>query len=130
MPRSFSVSTFLSFVSFSELFGFWLIFNTTLFSGCNFSRDYLVQSYMVSRSCCNASTPSSVCISFKMLRSSAYKNNSDDLDFSTSELIKITTRIGPSTDPCGTPEIASKVVDFFPFIVTYCLLFDKKSFIP
>jgi hypothetical protein len=41
--------------------------------------------------------------------------------------MQIRKRIGPSTVPCGTPDVTGTVLDVTPSITTVCVLSDKNA---
>ena len=45
------------------------------------------------------------------------------------ETVEKRKRLGPSTDPCGTPDSTYMMSDFSPSMTTRCVLSDRKPFI-
>ncbi|CAL4251130.1 unnamed protein product [Meganyctiphanes norvegica] len=61
-----------------------------------------------------------------ILLSSANKHTGQSTHFGRS-FMNIRNRIGPRTDPCGTPLRTSNSSDSTPRIITFCLRFSRKA---
>ena len=60
---------------------------------------------------------------------SSAKSLAVELMFSGMSLIKKRKRLGPSTDPCGTPDSTSMESDVCPSIITHWVLSQRKLLI-
>ena len=60
---------------------------------------------------------------------SSAKSLTLDLTFSGRSFMYAMKRIGPRTEPCGTPEETEIELELVPLVTTDCFLLSKKSFI-
>ena len=123
-PKSFSSCTF-SRIFPSIVYSFILFVlpacSTLHFATLNSIIHCFAHSVHLSRSSCSCSPPSSFVTSVYSLVSSA--NFSTVLCTPSSRsLMNIRKRVGPRTDPCGTPLVTSVQSEYLPFITTLCFL--------
>jgi len=61
----------------------------------------------------------------KTVVSSAYIKVSPDLMDDGKSFVKSVSKVGPNTEPCGTPHLTYIFDDSFPFIVVNCFRFER-----
>ena len=61
----------------------------------------------------------------KTVLSSAYMNVSPDVIDKGRSFVNNVNKVGPATEPCGTPQLTCVFEDFLPFITVNCFLFDR-----
>ena len=64
---------------------------------------------------------------YEYMAVSSAKSLSLDLTFSDRSFMYAKKRIGPRTEPCGTPEETGIVLELVPLVTTDYILLSKKS---